>query len=239
MNCHESGRIDIEGARRDLEDIERFLRTGQEWLKKQHEEGLSGGEFCQNRSALDGRRAPAALEEGRRLPERKGFQPGDFPDRHGRVRPGGTEPLLRHRPPSSPSSGKGKDLAEWVQALLHPLWDWGLTVGYTVQTPKETLRAAGRDLDLFLSFLDARWVAGDKGLFLRWEEEFSREHQAGKGKGDDPPDSATGYGPPQKAGRFGLCPRAGDQRRERGVCGIITRRSGRRRSSTRSDPRGK
>ena len=84
--------------------------------------------------------------------------------------------LLLHLP------GKGKDLAEWVQALLHPLWDWGLTVGYTVQTPKDTLRAAAKDLDLFLSFLDARWVAGDKGLFLRWQEEFSRGIKSGKEK---------------------------------------------------------
>jgi [protein-PII] uridylyltransferase len=164
-----------------LEDIERFLRTGQEWLKKQHEGGLSGGEFCQNRSALiDGvlRRLwkRAALQNGR------ASNPGISLIAIGGYGREELNPfsdidlLLLHAP------GKGKDLAEWVQALLHPLWDWGLTVGYTVQTPKETLRASGRDLDLLLSFLDARRVAGDKGLFLGWEEDFSGSIKKGKEK---------------------------------------------------------
>jgi [protein-PII] uridylyltransferase len=82
--------------------------------------------------------------------------------------------LLLHLP------GKGKDLEEWLCAVLHPLWDWGLTVGHTVQTPKDSCRAGQKDFDLLLSFLDARWVAGDKGTFFRWEEEFSRSLTAGK-----------------------------------------------------------
>jgi [protein-PII] uridylyltransferase len=78
--------------------------------------------------------------------------------------------------------GRGKDLESWVKKILHPLWDWGLTVGYTVQTPKESFRAAQKDLDLLLSFLDARWMAGDKAAFLRWEEEFSRAVKGGREK---------------------------------------------------------
>ena len=67
--------------------------------------------------------------------------------------------------------------------MLHPLWDWGLTVGYTVQTPKDSCRAAQKDLDLLLSFLDARWVAGDKGTFFGWQEEFFRSLLSGKDTG--------------------------------------------------------
>ena len=71
-------------------------------------------------------------------------------------------------------------MEEWLRAVLHPLWDWGMTVGYTVQTPKDSCQAAQKDLDLLLSFLDARWVAGDKGTFFHWEEEFFRSLLPGK-----------------------------------------------------------
>ncbi|HSR10360.1 MAG TPA: hypothetical protein VLS90_02870, partial [Thermodesulfobacteriota bacterium] len=35
-----------------LQDIERFFRSGQEWLRKQNEAGISGIEFCRSRSSL-------------------------------------------------------------------------------------------------------------------------------------------------------------------------------------------
>jgi [protein-PII] uridylyltransferase len=165
-----------------LEDMERFLRAGQEWLKRQHETGLPGAEFCQNRSALIdnllrrlwkravGSQNGRASSSGLSLIAMGGYgreELNPFSD---------VDLLLLHLP------GRGKNLSEWVQALFHPLWDWGLTVGYTVQTPKDALRAASRDLDLSLAFLDSRWVGGDKGLFLQWEEDFSRSFKSGKGK---------------------------------------------------------
>jgi [protein-PII] uridylyltransferase len=165
-----------------LEDMERFLRAGQGWLKKQHETGLAGAEFCQNRSTLIdnvlrrlwkravGSENGQASSSGLSLIAMGGYgreELNPFSD---------VDLLLLHFP------GKGKDLSQWVQALLHPLWDWGLSVGYTVQTPKDTLRGASRNLDLFLAFLDSRWVGGDRGLFLQWEEDFSRSFTSGKGK---------------------------------------------------------
>ncbi len=166
----------------NLEDIERFFRQGEEWLKKQHAGGMPGGEFCQNRTALiDG-----ILQ---RLWRKTLGSPGEKIHTTGvsLIAMGGygrselnpfsdVDLLLLHLP------GRGKDLAGWVQALLHPLWDWSLSVGYTIQTPKDTLRTSAKELDLFLAFLDARWVAGDKGLFLRWQEEFFRGLQPGKEK---------------------------------------------------------
>ena len=163
-----------------LEDIERFLRKGQQWLKKSHAEGLSGEEFGRSHSALMDslirrlyRRAmdvggERAADLGLVLLSMGGYgreELSPFSD---------IDLLLLHLP------GKGKHLEDWLRAVLHPLWDWVLTVGYTVQTPKDSYRAAQKDLDLLLSFLDARWVAGDKGAFLRWEEEFSRSLLAGK-----------------------------------------------------------
>jgi [protein-PII] uridylyltransferase len=163
-----------------LEDIERFLRKGQQWLQKAHADGLAGEEFGRSHAALmdslirrlykraldvNGERA---ADMGFSLLAMGGYgreELSPFSD---------IDLLLLHLP------GKGKELEDWLRAVLHPLWDWGLTVGYTVQTPQDSCRAAQKDLELLLSFLDARWVAGDKGTFLRWEEEFSRSLLAGK-----------------------------------------------------------
>ncbi len=165
-----------------LEDIERFFRKGQEWLKKQHEEGMPGGELCKSRSALMdsvlGRLWDRALvlREDRKSPSGLSLLAVGGYGREELSPFSDIDLLFLHLP------GNGKDLKEWTQALLHPLWDWGLTVGYTVQTPKDSGRAAQKDLDLLLSFLDARWVAGDKGTYLCFKEEFSRKLKSGKEK---------------------------------------------------------
>jgi [protein-PII] uridylyltransferase len=163
-----------------LEDIERFFRKGQEWLKKRHEEGLPGGEYCQSRSSL----MDSVL---RRLWKRAMISPdeGDRRAGIGLLATGGygreelnpfsdIDLLFLHQP------GRGKELETGVQALLHPLWDWGLTVGHTVQTPREAWRKAQKDLEVLLSFLDTRWVAGDKEPLLQMEEEFSRGLKGGR-----------------------------------------------------------
>ena len=165
-----------------LEDIERFFRNGQEWLRKQHEEGMSGEEFCRSRSSLMdsvlGRLWNRALDLQEDPKSHSGLSlvaVGGY-GREELSPYSDIDLLFLHLP------GNGKDLKGWIQALLHPLWDWGLTVGYTVQTPKDSWRAAQRDLDLLLSFLDARWVGGDKATYLRFKEDFSRGLKSGKEK---------------------------------------------------------
>jgi [protein-PII] uridylyltransferase len=165
-----------------LEDIERFFRNGQEWLKKGNEDGLSGGDLCQNRSALMDKvirrlwKRSTASEEGRGIEEGVALLAMGGYGREELNPQSDVDLLLLHYP------SKGKDLAARLQSILNPLWDWGLTVGYTVQTPKESSRAAQKDLNLLLSFLDARWIAGDRGAFFQWEQDFSREVRSAKEK---------------------------------------------------------
>jgi [protein-PII] uridylyltransferase len=51
------------------------------------------------------------------------------------------------------------------QALFHPLWDLGLALGHGVRTVPGCLELAGSDHKVLASLLDARPVAGDKGVF--------------------------------------------------------------------------
>lgn len=55
-------------------------------------------------------------------------------------------------------------LERLVKTLVYPLWDVGLTVGYAVRTPEESVALAAEDLDTATATLDARVVAGDRLL---------------------------------------------------------------------------
>ncbi len=163
---------------RPYADIHRFFRMGRDWLKKGHREGLSGREFGRSYSAQMDTVIRRLLKTNLKNP-----------------RPAATEFALLAvggygREELSPSSdidlllvhlpGKGKNLSETLRAVLHPCWDWGLTVGYTVQTPAESARAARKDLKLCLSFLDARWIAGDRSIFFEWQEEQRKAFTPGR-----------------------------------------------------------
>lgn len=157
------------GPLANLEDIKRFYLKGREWLKNRHEEGITGGEYGQAHADLMDRVLRGLfkiafqdeqLEENITCLARGGYgreELSPYSD---------IDLLILHGP------GKGKKIEEWIRRMLYPLWDWGLTLGYTIQTPPESWRASGKDWDLFLSFLDARWVAGDKKLFYEWERKL-------------------------------------------------------------------
>lgn len=155
--------------RENLEDIRRFYVKGREWLKRRHDEGIAGSEFGQAHADLIDRvirhlykiaLRDEQLEENITFIARGGYgreELSPYSD---------IDLLILHLP------GKGRKIEGWVKKMLYPLWDWGLTLGYTIQTPQEGWRALGKDLDLFLSFLDARWVAGEKKIFYEWERKL-------------------------------------------------------------------
>ena len=158
----------------NLEEIERFLRAGEGWLRGQHEEGLSGQEFCRQRASILDRVIQRLLKRSLSLLREEKSPPGISllaMGGYGReeLSPYSDVDLLILHPP-----GKVENLENHLQAILHPLWDWGLTVGHTVQTPKESMRAAHKDLELLFSFLDARWIAGDRANYHHWREEFEK-----------------------------------------------------------------
>ena len=170
----EIGKEIFRNGAESLEDIERFLRTGEGWLRGQHEEGLAGRDFCRQRASFLDRVIQRLLKRSLSLLRDEMSSPGISLLALGGYGREELSPysdvdlLILHHP------GKVKSLENHLQAILHPLWDWGLTVGHTVQTPKESMRAAHKDLDLFFSFLDARWIAGDRANYLHWREEFEK-----------------------------------------------------------------
>src|SRR4030095_15290398 len=57
------------------------------------------------------------------------------------------------------------DVAEVADRLWYPLWDAGFVLGHAINTVKEEVALAERDLHALTAWLDARHVAGDPELF--------------------------------------------------------------------------
>ncbi len=55
-------------------------------------------------------------------------------------------------------------IAPFAEALLHFLWDMGLTVGHSVRSVKDCLAAAAADVTVMTNLMEARFLTGDEGL---------------------------------------------------------------------------
>jgi [protein-PII] uridylyltransferase len=61
-----------------------------------------------------------------------------------------------------------------LRLILHPLWDVGLVVGHQVREIDEFARLEIDNPEFLMALVDARPVAGDLGLFHRFEAAFHR-----------------------------------------------------------------
>ncbi|MGZ8765485.1 MAG: [protein-PII] uridylyltransferase [Acidimicrobiia bacterium] len=59
---------------------------------------------------------------------------------------------------------KRTDAASVADQIWYPIWDAGFSLDHSVRTVKEALSLADKDLKVGLGLLDARFVAGDRGL---------------------------------------------------------------------------
>ncbi|MHB2166576.1 [protein-PII] uridylyltransferase [Alsobacter sp. R-9] len=62
-----------------------------------------------------------------------------------------------------------------VEAILYALWDLKLKVGHSVRTVEECIREAKADMTIRTAMLEARYLAGDTGLYREMEERYDRD----------------------------------------------------------------
>jgi [protein-PII] uridylyltransferase len=75
--------------------------------------------------------------------------------------------------------GKSNPYVEWItESITHRLWDARLQAAPAVRTVADCMRVGREDLSTFTSFLDARFLIGDPGLFAELEREVRRELRA-------------------------------------------------------------
>ena len=60
--------------------------------------------------------------------------------------------------------GRRGDVESIANDLWYPIWDAGLKLGHSVQTPKQALQLAALDLDTATALLTTRLLAGDERL---------------------------------------------------------------------------
>jgi len=54
---------------------------------------------------------------------------------------------------------------ELIREMIYPLWDLGLEVGYATRSMKECISMAGKDFEVLIPLLDARFICGMSHLY--------------------------------------------------------------------------
>ncbi len=72
-------------------------------------------------------------------------------------------------------AGAGKSVESLVRAVLHPLWDCGFQVGYSVRTIADSLELAEADATIKTSMMEARFLAGSADLFQDFHRKYLRK----------------------------------------------------------------
>jgi [protein-PII] uridylyltransferase len=75
-----------------------------------------------------------------------------------------------------------RDLSSVAERVWYPVWDAGVGLDHSVRTLKQALAITDEDLKVALGLLDARLVAGDRGVFeelsgevaVRWRKRAQR-----------------------------------------------------------------
>ena len=67
----------------------------------------------------------------------------------------------------------GEDMMAGIsRGVLHHLWDLGFQVGHSLRSISDCLQLAQSDLPIRTSMMEARYLAGDAGLFQSFQREF-------------------------------------------------------------------
>ncbi|MFZ5569486.1 MAG: [protein-PII] uridylyltransferase [Thermodesulfobacteriota bacterium] len=62
---------------------------------------------------------------------------------------------------------------ELIREMIYPLWDLGMEVGHATRSLRESIKLAGKELDVFTAMLDARFLCGMSPLYTEMMERLS------------------------------------------------------------------
>jgi [protein-PII] uridylyltransferase len=67
-----------------------------------------------------------------------------------------------------------QDAPESISTFIQTLWDSGLRLSHSVRTPEECAEIHDQNIELNVSLLDQRFLAGDRALYARFAERLPR-----------------------------------------------------------------
>jgi [protein-PII] uridylyltransferase len=155
-----------------IADPIKILRAEQERLREEHSRGLSGRRLVHDlTAAMDAAvrsiwRAAPSRERGVALVALGGYGRRELSP-HSDV-----DLMVLREPRAAPAEAGSK--------LFYELWDAGFTVGHATRTVKESVRIAGANLEAETSFLNARLLDGDGGLFERFRAQTLARTRRGR-----------------------------------------------------------
>jgi [protein-PII] uridylyltransferase len=72
------------------------------------------------------------------------------------------------------SARLAQNAPECISAFLQTLWDSGLRLSHSVRTPEECAEIHDQNIELNVSLLDQRYLAGDRSLYARFSDKLPR-----------------------------------------------------------------
>ncbi len=69
----------------------------------------------------------------------------------------------------------------WIEDFVHRVWELGPPLGYSIRTLSETWEAMDKDVKSLASYLDARFLVGDEGLFRSFHQDRRKAISGTKG----------------------------------------------------------
>ncbi len=69
---------------------------------------------------------------------------------------------------------RAQDAPEAISTFIQSLWDAGLRLSHSVRTPEECAEIHDQNIELNVSLLDQRYLAGDRALYARFSERLPR-----------------------------------------------------------------
>src|SRR5215831_4644307 len=176
-----AARLTLPPGRQPKEDLARykgFLKVETHRVKILHRGGGGGLETCRARAAIldlllrylwEAARSSLSEQAQKEFPAialvaiggygRAELNPHsdiDFMFLHNRQVAGGSRPLPH--------------LKKILDGLLYPLWDIGLKIGHSVRSIDDCVKVANSDMQSKTSLIEARLIAGDEGLFKRFQQ---------------------------------------------------------------------
>ena len=167
----------------ELQRYKRFLKVETHRLKILHRAGAGGREICQGRSIILDLLLRYILEG--LLANMPDFQKTPPPTiclvaiggyGRGELNPfSDIDIMFLHEKNMVVAGRPNPRLEALVNGVLYTLWDVGLKVGQAVRSVEDCVSEANRDMQSKTSLIEARYLAGEKSLFDRFQKEVVEE----------------------------------------------------------------
>ncbi|MCL4178866.1 MAG: [protein-PII] uridylyltransferase [Verrucomicrobia bacterium] len=179
-----NARLPLPEGRRPGEELPRyrdFVETQAARLRRFHQKGGSGRLVCLGRAAVIDQLLRHLLRENLREVAPASDPAGRFAlvaiGGYGRAELSPHSDIdllfLHNAERALIARGKGHPrLSALIDGMLYPLWDLKLKVGHAVRSVEDCVRMANTDMQSKTSLLEARFIAGDRGLYDRLQAVF-------------------------------------------------------------------